>query len=56
MGRLRSYVVRGSFGVGLWKDIRRLWDMIGDNMVFAMGNGVETILCAFIFPPYLLYS
>ena len=31
--------MRGSFGVGLWKDIRRLWDVIGDNMVYYVGNG-----------------
>ncbi|RVW58987.1 hypothetical protein CK203_110732 [Vitis vinifera] len=38
-GGWRSCVVRGSFGVGLWKAIRRVWDVIGDNMVYSMGNG-----------------
>ena len=31
--------MRGSFGVGLWKAIRRYWDLIGNNMVYSMGNG-----------------
>ena len=34
----RSHVVRGSFGVGLWKAIRRGWDVIGDNLVYSVGN------------------
>ena len=38
-GGWRSCVVRGSFGVGLWKAIRRVWDVIGDNMVYSVGNG-----------------
>ena len=31
--------MRGSFGIGLWKVIRRVWDVIGDNMVYFVGNG-----------------
>ena len=31
--------MRGSFGVGLWKTIRRVWDVIGNNMVYSVGNG-----------------
>ena len=31
--------MRSSFGVGLWKAIRRVWDVIGDNMVYSVGNG-----------------
>ena len=64
-GGWRSCVVRGSFGVGLWKAIRRVWDVIGDNMVYSVRNdrgldfgrtsGVETILCVFLFPLYLSY-
>ncbi|RVW93440.1 hypothetical protein CK203_034994 [Vitis vinifera] len=38
-GIWRSCVVRGSFGIGLWKVIRRVWDVIGDNMVYFVGNG-----------------
>ena len=38
-GGWRSCVVRGSFGVGLWKTIRRVWDVIGNNMVYSVGNG-----------------
>ena len=38
-GEWRSYEVRGSFGVGLWKAIRREWDVMGNNMVFSVGNG-----------------
>ena len=38
-GGWRSCVVRGSFGVGLWKTIRRDWDVIGNNMVYFMRNG-----------------
>ena len=38
-GGWKSCVVRGSFGVGLWKSIRRVWDVIGDNMVYYVGNG-----------------
>ena len=37
-GGWRSHVVRGSFGVGLWKAIRRGWDVIGDNLVYSVGN------------------
>ena len=35
--------MRSSFGVGLWKAIRRVWDVIGDNMVYSMGNGRRVI-------------
>ncbi|RVX01530.1 hypothetical protein CK203_017500 [Vitis vinifera] len=38
-GGWRSCVVRGSFGVGLWKTIKRVWDVICDNMVYSVGNG-----------------
>ena len=31
--------MRGSFGVGLWKAIRGYWDLIGNNMVYSVGNG-----------------
>ena len=40
-GGWRSHVVRGSFGVGLWKAIRRGWDVIGDNLVYSVGNGTR---------------
>ncbi|RVW93501.1 Transposon TX1 uncharacterized 149 kDa protein [Vitis vinifera] len=38
-----------SFGVGLWKAIGRVWDEIGDNMVYSVGNGrkVEDVWCHF---------
>ena len=38
-GGWRSRVVRGSFGVGLWIAIRRGWDVLGDNLVYSVGNG-----------------
>ena len=31
--------MRGSFGVGLWKAIRRGWDVIGNNLVYSVRNG-----------------
>ena len=31
--------MRRSFGVGLWKAIRRGWDVLGDNLVYSVGNG-----------------
>ena len=33
--------MRRSFGVGLWKAIRRGWDVIGDNLVYSVGNGTR---------------
>ena len=38
-GGWRFCDVRGSFGVGLWKAIRRVWDVIGNNMVYHVGDG-----------------
>ena len=38
-GGWRSCVVRGSFGVGLWKAIRRGWEAVGNNLAYAVGNG-----------------
>ena len=38
-GGWRSRVVRDNFGVGLWKAIRRGWDVLGDNLVYSVGNG-----------------
>ena len=40
-GGWRPCVVRGSFGVGLWKAIRRGWDVIGGNLVYSVGNGTR---------------
>ena len=37
-GGWRSRVVRDNFGVGLWKAIRRGWDVLGDNLVYSVGN------------------
>ena len=34
-----SCEARERFGVGLWKAIRREWDVIGGNMAFSVGNG-----------------
>ena len=34
-----SCEVRGSFGVGLWKAIKRDWDAMGINKVYFVGNG-----------------
>ena len=31
--------MRGSYGVGLWKAIKRGWDVLGDNLVYSVGNG-----------------
>ena len=31
--------MRRSFGVGLWKAIRRGWDVIGNNLVYSVKNG-----------------
>ena len=31
--------MRGSFGVGLWKAIRRGWEAVGNNLAYAVGNG-----------------
>ena len=33
-GGWQSCDVRGSFGVGLWKAIRRVWDVMGNSMVY----------------------
>ena len=38
-GGWRSCVVRGSYGVGLWKAIRRGWEAVGNNLVYSVGNG-----------------
>ena len=38
-GGRRSCVVRGSYGVGLWKAIRRGWEALGNNLVYSVGNG-----------------
>ncbi|RVW71359.1 putative ribonuclease H protein [Vitis vinifera] len=38
-GGWRSCVVRGSFGVGLWKAIRRGWEAVGNNLAYVVGNG-----------------
>ena len=37
-GGWRSRVVRDNFGVGLWKAIKRCWDVLGDNLVHSVGN------------------
>ncbi|RVW96306.1 putative ribonuclease H protein [Vitis vinifera] len=39
-GGWRSCVVRGSYGVGLWKAIRRGWEAVGNNLAYAVGNGL----------------
>ena len=31
--------MRGSYGVGLWKVIRRAWEALGNNLVYSVGNG-----------------
>ena len=38
-GGWRSCVVRESYGVGLWKAIRRGWEAVGNNLVYSAGNG-----------------
>ena len=38
-GGWRSCVVRGSYGAGLWKAIRRGWETVGNNLVYFVGNG-----------------
>ena len=63
-GRWRSCEVRERFRVGLWKAIRREWVVMVGYMTFFVRNGrwvnfgrisgVATILCAPLFPPYLL--
>ena len=30
---------RGGYGVGLWKTIRKLWDVVSSNSSFSVGNG-----------------
>ena len=30
---------RGGYGVGLWKTIRKLWDVISSKLSFSVGNG-----------------
>ena len=34
-----SKEVRGGYGVGLWKTIRKLWDVISSKLSFSVGNG-----------------
>ena len=34
-----SKEVRGGYGVGLWKTIRKLWDVVSSNSSFSVGNG-----------------
>ena len=31
--------VRGGYGVGLWKTIRKLWDAVSSKLSFSVGNG-----------------
>ena len=31
--------VRGSYGVGLWKAIRLLWEIVSSRTLFVVGNG-----------------
>ncbi|RVW84765.1 LINE-1 retrotransposable element ORF2 protein [Vitis vinifera] len=37
-GRWRSGVVRDSFGVGVWKEIEKHWELFKSMISFAMGN------------------
>ena len=34
-----SKEVRGSYGVGLWKVIRLLWELVSSRTLFVVGNG-----------------
>ena len=31
--------MRGGYGVGLWKTIRKLWDVVSSKLSFSVGNG-----------------
>ena len=31
--------MRGGYGVGLWKTIRKLWDVVSSNLSFSVDNG-----------------
>ena len=31
--------IRGSYGTGLWKDIRKDWSTFSQNVVFSLGDG-----------------
>ena len=33
-----SREVRGVYGVGLWKGIRMVWDIVGTRISFSVGN------------------
>ena len=36
-----SKVVRESYGVGLWKAIRKDWELLANRVTFLVGNGRE---------------
>ena len=36
---LRSCEVREKYRLGLWKAIRKEWDILGNNMAYSVGNG-----------------
>ena len=31
--------IRGGFGTGLWKDIRKNWSTLSQNAIFSLGDG-----------------
>ena len=31
--------IRGGYGIGLWKDIRKEWHTLSQNVVFSLGDG-----------------
>ena len=34
-----SKEVKGSYGVGLWKVVRNLWELVSCRISFTVGNG-----------------
>ncbi|KAL6347126.1 hypothetical protein AAG906_012707 [Vitis piasezkii] len=39
--------VRGSYGVGLWKAIRLLWEIVSSRTLFVVGNGRRPLCVSF---------
>ena len=38
-GGLNTSDIRGDYGTGLWKDIRKEWLTLSQNTTFSLGNG-----------------
>ena len=39
VGRWNTSDIRGGYGIGLWKDIRKGWHNLSQHVVFSLGDG-----------------